>query len=599
MVKLFMVVLNMSIGASVCILAVMLLRLLLKHAPRIFSYLLWTVVLVRLVCPVLPEAKFGLLPEMDLVEEIVPISKEAAYANFLLIQAGKWVFAAGSQLAGGSEAEMSPYMPEESGEKPAVVEADLDGALIRSEDFILDGSLIRLPSRTLLVLATVWALVAIGLCIYAIAGYVLFMRRVDKGKVTTPFVAGLLRPRVYLPDGLSNEQKQLVQEHEQIHISRLDYLVKPIVFLVCCIHWFNPLVWAAFFLMERDMEASCDEAVIRKIGYDRRKDYANTLLGLSQSRGWKAGYPIAFGENHVKSRIKGVVKMKKAGIGMIAGAVLVVVVAVVLLLVDQPQEETVQVEEENSDMQTEELPAEDTVSGVETSLEDAQSEMENLPDGQVGSFELEPETERAEGFLLIPDEGVQEYIYLPREDNQVSDGTAEAGGQETIMNYVPDRARDQYEIIHLPQPDETFDSIGILFSYPVEGGRISDGFGSRIHPVSGDVRQHLGIDFAADEGTPIVAAADGTVVKTGFDDDNGNYVVLLHGNGEASYYCHCKEIVAREEDQVKRGEQIATVGKTGRTTGALVHFAVSRNGEYVEPEFMEVKIAWQMSDEKS
>lgn len=272
---------------------------------------------------------------------------------------------------------------------------------------------------------------------------------------------------------------------------------------------------------------------------------------------------------------------------MIAGAVLVVVVAVVLLLVDQPQEEAVQMAEENSDMQAEGLPEEDTVLGVETSLEDAQSEMENLPDGQVGSFELEPETERAEGFLLIPDEGVQEYIYLPREDNQVSDGTAEAGGQETIMNYVPDRARDQYEIIHLPQPDETFDSIGILFSYPVEGGRISDGFGSRIHPVSGDVRQHLGIDFAADEGTPIVAAADGTVVKTGFDDDNGNYVVLLHGNGEASYYCHCKEIVAREEDQVKRGEQIATVGKTGRATGAFVHFAVSRNGEYVEPEFEE------------
>lgn len=146
------------------------------------------------------------------------------------------------------------------------------------------------------------------------------------------------------------------------------------------------------------MEASCDEAVIRKIGYDRRKDYANILLGLSQSRGWKAGYPIAFGENHVKSRIKGVVKMKKAGIGMISGAVLVVVVAVVLLLVDQPQEETVQVEEENSDMQTEGLPEEDMVSGVETSLEDAQSEMENLPDGQVGSLELEPETERAEGF---------------------------------------------------------------------------------------------------------------------------------------------------------------------------------------------------------
>ncbi len=80
-------------------------------------------------------------------------------------------------------------------------------------------------------------------------------------------------------------------------------MIKPIAYLVCCVHWFNPLVWAAFWLMERDMESSCDEAVLRKIGYDKRKDYAKTLLCLA-GEGWKAGYPIAFVENHVKSRIK-------------------------------------------------------------------------------------------------------------------------------------------------------------------------------------------------------------------------------------------------------------------------------------------------------
>ena len=557
MAGLFVTVLNMSIGASACILAVMLLRLLLHRAPKVFSYLLWAMVLVRLICPVLPKAGFGIVPDVELYKKAAPLPKEAAYAVYLAEKAG--------QIAPDAK------IPEENEKKEG---ENVD--YLPAENILIDRFSPNAYGRGIQTLAMVWALAAFGLVTYAVASYGIFMRHIKNKKISTPFVAGLVRPVIYLPENLDDVQKQLVEEHERIHIRRLDYLVKPLAFLVCCVHWFNPLVWAAFFLMERDMEASCDEAVIRKVGYDKRKDYANVLLGLSQSRGWRAGYPIAFGENHVKSRIKGVVKMKKAGIGVVIGAAVLVMAATLLLLVNRSEKDRVEPEPVKAEDQ------ENDKEMAEASGTAQPSEMAQPPGGEIE--ESEP--------VEIPDLKMQEY-YTAEEllkDNDltyISESEAAAGSQETIMNYDPNRERDQYDVILLPQPDEAFNDIGILFSYPVEGAKISDGFGGRVHPVSGDILYHLGIDFAAEAGTPIMAAADGTVVKTGFDNDCGNYVILLHENGDATYYCQCKEILTEEGKKVMRGEQIATVGSTGKSTGAHLHFAVSRNGKFVEPEFEE------------
>lgn len=600
MVRLFITILNMSIGVSICILAVMLVRLALRRAPKIFSYLLWAVVLVRLVCPVLPEANFGLVPDVELVEEYVPMPKVMKYSVYVMGKTGQIFSSAGNRQA--DEGDVHSYTSEKSYDGFAVGTDSNAGT--QGEDIAVDGenivnlpsegvrtisipvekvllgrAAVRLPGRVLTILAAVWAVIALGLIAYAAVGYVIFMHHIDKKKITTPFVAGLIHPTVYLPDGLSGVQRQLVQEHEKIHMRRMDHLVKPIAFALCCIYWFHPLVWVSFFLMERDMEASCDEAVIRKVGYDSRKDYANTLLGLSQSRGWRAGYPIAFGENHVKSRIKGVVQMKKAGIGMTVLAAALVLLAAVLLLVNSPEKDMLQsvtAEDPNDGLTA------DSSNEVSAPAEE-QAEINDLPDERVVNSISEQDGE-AVSFEI--------HEYYPNED-LTGDGdrtyiaSSAAENQETIMNYDPNRARDQYEILLLPHPDGAFDDIGILFSYPVEGARLSDGFGSRVHPISGDVVYHLGVDFAAEEGTPIMAAADGTVVKTGFDADSGNYVILLHENGDATYYFHCKDITAEEGNRVKRGEQIATVGKTGRATGSYVHFAVSRDGNYIEPEFVE------------
>ncbi len=133
------------------------------------------------------------------------------------------------------------------------------------------------------------------------------------------------------------------------------------------------------------------------------------------------------------------------------------------------------------------------------------------------------------------------------------------------------------------QHDGNIHDAEIIYDEPCVYSRISDTFGERTHPVSGEVSMHEGIDFAAEEGADIKAAADGIVHETGYTAEYGNYVVLLHQNGDMTYYCHCKDINVSQDEQVKRGDKIATVGRSGRATGFFLHFALSRNGEFVDP----------------
>ncbi|MEG1894072.1 MAG: DUF5301 domain-containing protein, partial [Clostridia bacterium] len=143
--------------------------------------------------------------------------------------------------------------------------------------------------------------------------------------LTSPFVMGLFRPKIYLPAHLTEEEKSYIVLHEQTHIKRLDHVVKIVSFFVLCLHWFNPLVWVAFFLCGRDMELSCDEAVIKKLGSDVKKDYSSSLLSLATGRRIVGGTPLAFGEGDTKSRIKNVLNYKKPAFWMIVVSVIAIV----------------------------------------------------------------------------------------------------------------------------------------------------------------------------------------------------------------------------------------------------------------------------------
>ena len=151
----------------------------------------------------------------------------------------------------------------------------------------------------------------------------------------SPFVVGLVHPKVYLPSNLSQREYEYIILHERNHIRRGDHIFKALAFLALCLHWFNPLVWLAFHLASKDMEMSCDEAVVRKLGSDIRADYSVSLLSLATGRRIIAGTPLAFGEGDPKGRIRNLAKWKKPGIWVLVLAVLICLVLGVCLLTDQ------------------------------------------------------------------------------------------------------------------------------------------------------------------------------------------------------------------------------------------------------------------------
>lgn len=129
--------------------------------------------------------------------------------------------------------------------------------------------------------------------------------------IDSPFVMGVLRPRIYLPSTLAEGERGYIILHEQCHIQRFDPAVKLLSFTALCLHWFNPLVWLSFLLSGRDMEMRCDEAVIRQLGDGVRADYSASLLSLATGRRILAGAPLAFGEGDPKSRIENLLRFRR------------------------------------------------------------------------------------------------------------------------------------------------------------------------------------------------------------------------------------------------------------------------------------------------
>ncbi|MEG1072549.1 MAG: M56 family metallopeptidase, partial [Oscillospiraceae bacterium] len=280
----FLQVLNMSVTGGMVILFVLIARLLLKKAPKIFSYALWSVVLFRLCCPFSFESAMSLLPYKT---GITPAG--VLYTQTPGVDVGI----------------------------PAV-SAAINAALPVPNL----GDSVNPMQIVVAVAAAIWLVGIAVLLIYSVVSLLNLRRRLrdavhESGNIytspslTSPFVMGLFSPKIYLPASLTARERDYILLHEQTHIKRLDHAVKLFCFFVLCVHWFNPLVWVAFFLCGRDMELSCDEAVIKKLGSDVKKDYSTSLLTLATGRRIVGGTPLAFGEGDTKSRIKNVLNYKK------------------------------------------------------------------------------------------------------------------------------------------------------------------------------------------------------------------------------------------------------------------------------------------------
>lgn len=321
MEALFLKILSLSLGATYVAAAVIALRFLMKRTPKWIVCAMWGLVAIRLLCPFTLESAVSLAPSPD-------------FRPVPLISANQSETPA--QTPRSSAVQRAPagavQVPTES---PAQ-------ALTSAPAEIPEES--QTPTQSRIVLfARVWLLGVAGMLGYLIFSTLRLRRRVGVSipmaenvrcseSVDTPFVLGLFRPRIYLPASVSPEDIPYVLAHERTHIRRRDHWWKPLGFVLLSVYWFNPVLWLAYVLLCRDIEAACDERVIRDMAAEGRRAYSTALLHCSMSRDAIAACPLAFGETGVKERIRAVASYKKPAFWTIlAGIVLGIIIGVCFL----------------------------------------------------------------------------------------------------------------------------------------------------------------------------------------------------------------------------------------------------------------------------
>ena len=309
METLFLYLWGRSASAAVVIAAVLLLRFLLRDAPKAFRMLLWAVVAIRLLCPYTPESRLSLMPDWTPVRAVdVRAVTPAAYP---IPAHDETPFASENRV---TASESGVAAPENNAPQT-------------------DGNPVRLTQ----ILSGVWLCGFCALLAYSLYSYLKVRRTVSASlpmpdgfricdDIPSPFVLGVLRPCVYVPSGLSEPELSCVLKHENAHIRRGDPCWALLAWLTACLYWFHPLVWLSYALFRRDMELACDETAIRDMDAARRAVYSETLLNCGLRRG---GISLAFGETGVKERVKAVLRYRKPALWLTGVAALVCVAAAV------------------------------------------------------------------------------------------------------------------------------------------------------------------------------------------------------------------------------------------------------------------------------
>ena len=314
MSELFLEIVNRSIAASWIVIAVLILRFCLKKAPKWVNVLLWGIVAVRLIFPFSIESALSLIPSAETVSPSIMMETAPS------VQTG---------------------VP----------------ALDQVINPVIDHSLSPAPGASanplqiwISVMAAVWLAGAAALLLYSAISYWRLRRRVREAVILrdniyqsenagSPFVLGIIQPKIYLPYSVDSGALAYVIAHEQTHIRRRDHWWKPLGFLLLTVHWFNPLLWLGYILLCRDIELACDEKVIREMGSEQRADYTQALVSCSVSRRSIAACPLAFGEVGIKERVKSVMNYKKPAFWIILASALICAAAAVCFLTNPKTEQ--------------------------------------------------------------------------------------------------------------------------------------------------------------------------------------------------------------------------------------------------------------------
>ena len=311
----FIKLLNLSIQASILIVVVLLLRFILNKSPKWMKCLLWALVAIRLVCPFSIESIFSLSPDA----EVVSMDNYVGMPNI-------------QSEAAGADRSVNEY-------------AEIhDNEAVTAE---------KKNTNPFHILSIIWSVGIVILAVYALGSCLKIWRRVKLSirtteniyicdRIDSPFIFGIIKPRIYLPSGISEEQKESVIAHEQAHLKRLDHFWKPFGFCLLTVYWFNPLCWLAYILLCRDIELACDEKVIKNMDVTQKKIYSQVLLSFSESQKQILACPLAFGEVGVKERIRSILNYKKPAFWIIAVAIVSMIVTSVLFLTS-PKKKTYEI----------------------------------------------------------------------------------------------------------------------------------------------------------------------------------------------------------------------------------------------------------------
>ena len=326
---LFLKLLELSLTGSLFALAVMLIRLLFRRAPRWIFCVLWGIVALRLLLPISIESSFSVVPESVASGEIISgvgdryVGKVDVYYE---------------NNAGYSDAVDAGRQPIYSGE----------GYYVVTEQGSLEAPT-TVGDTIFPVLSWIWFAGVAAMLAYLTISYLLLRRKMAEAtllreniwqceQVDSPFVLGFVKPRIYLPYAINNSDMANVIAHEQAHIRRRDHWWKPLGFVLLAVHWFNPVLWVAYILLCRDIEAACDEKVIRRMEKDQKRAYSTALLNCSVHHRRIAACPLAFGEVGVKERVKRVMNYKKPAVWIVILMIAVSVLVSALLLTNPTAE---------------------------------------------------------------------------------------------------------------------------------------------------------------------------------------------------------------------------------------------------------------------
>ncbi len=589
----FLKILNLSYSASWLILAIALVRLFIKKAPRWITCLLWALVALRLLMPFSLESAVSLLPSSEVVPADI-VTNDNPH-----IESG--IYAFNSAVNPVIETAMAPA--ETASVSPMQIAVEIA--------------------------CLVWLVGVLAMAVYAFISYARIVRRVrtsayvedgvmECDDVKSPFILGIIRPVIYVPSGLDSETLGLVLAHERAHLSRHDHIWKPLGFMLLSVYWFNPLSWIAYVLLCRDIESACDEKVIQGKGKDYMAAYSQALLDCSVQRRRIAACPVAFGETGVKMRIKNVLNYKKPAFWIIIVSLAVCAVLAVCFLTnpkkDEPSGEAPGDATENVIVEQSTTFDEERVyyySG--NHFTGTGMDPYNLidfyisfsPDGTYTWYETPISSFIGSGTYSIND-GV-----ITMTDDAEMTGT-ERVNKFTISGesiYYAAEGSDNFHLVTLADQDRF-----VLGVNPIEGwdkAEVTEISSTRlVWPTDKDLvtrgfsidadDYHPETDIAGEPGDPIYASMDGTITETGFDEKDGNYIIEKANDAVTITYCHLDEVNVKINDVVTAGDVIGTMGSTGRSTGPHLAIRFMFGDEpYDFLQLIDAQISHDLPDEAS